>query len=88
VTSAGWSSAASADAEMKDEDRADVSCRQICRYDYGGRCRWHTARQGYLTEPMYGYALARYARLRGEAKPAWAAHLDTNPRIHLKKSLR
>jgi hypothetical protein len=30
---------------------------------------------------MYGYALARYARLRGEARPAWAAHLDTNPRI-------
>jgi hypothetical protein len=50
--------------------------------------RWHTARQGYLTEPMYGYALARYARLRGEPKPAWAVHLDTNPRVHLKQSLR
>jgi hypothetical protein len=50
--------------------------------------RWHTAEQGYLTEPMYGYALARYAVLRGEAKPAWAAYLDTNPRVSLKKSLR
>jgi hypothetical protein len=50
--------------------------------------RWHTAGQGYLTEPMYGYALARYALLRGEAKPAWAAYLDTNPRVSLKKSLR
>ena len=50
--------------------------------------RWHTAGQGYLTEPMYGYALARYALLREETKPAWAAHLDANPRVYLKKSLR
>jgi hypothetical protein len=37
---------------------------------------------------MYGYALARYAWLRGETSPAWAAHLDTNPRTYLKDGLR
>ncbi|MGY0235844.1 hypothetical protein [Longispora urticae] len=36
-------------------------------------------RVGYLTEPMYGYALARYAWLRNEYDPGWAAHLDLGP---------
>jgi hypothetical protein len=47
-----------------------------------------TSRLGYLTEPMFGYALARYAWLRGERDPAWAGHLDTNPRAFLKRGLR
>jgi hypothetical protein len=47
-----------------------------------------TARLGYLTEPMYGYALARYAWLRGETDPDWARYLDTNPRSLLKRGLR
>jgi hypothetical protein len=46
------------------------------------------ARLGYLTEPMFGYALARYAWLRGEAEPGWARFLDTNPRSFLKRGLR
>jgi hypothetical protein len=47
-----------------------------------------TSRLGYLTVPMYGYALARYAWLRGESKPAWARYLDTNPRAFLGQGLR
>src|SRR5688572_19674861 len=47
-----------------------------------------TSRLGYLTEPMYGYGLARYAWLRGEPDPAWARYLDTNPRTYLKRGLR
>lgn len=53
--------------------------------DAGG---WSTRRLGYLTEPMFGYALARYAWLRGEPKPDWAKYLKTNPRSFLKKGLR
>ncbi|GAA4473494.1 hypothetical protein [Phytohabitans houttuyneae] len=37
---------------------------------------------------MYGYALARYAWLRGETDPAWSRYLDTNPRAYLKRGLR
>jgi hypothetical protein len=48
----------------------------------------HTSRLGYLTEPMFGYALARYAWLRREPAPAWARFLDTNPRAFLKQGLR
>lgn len=47
-----------------------------------------TSRLGYLTEPMYGYGLARYAWLRGETDPTWATYLDTNPRAFLKRGLR
>jgi hypothetical protein len=49
---------------------------------------YRTSRLGYMTEAMYGYALARYAWLRGEASPDWSAHLDTNPRTYLKMGLR
>jgi hypothetical protein len=48
----------------------------------------NTSRLGYLTEPMYGYGLARYAWLRGEGSPSWARYLDTNPRTFLKRGLR
>ena len=54
-------------------------------FEYSTRGR---TRQGYLTEPMYGYGLARYALMRGEPDPAWARHLDTNPRSFLKQGLR
>lgn len=47
-----------------------------------------TTRLGYLTEPMYGYGLARYAWLRGETDPAWARYLDVNPRTFFKRGLR
>ncbi|HVK24471.1 MAG TPA: hypothetical protein VM677_24195 [Actinokineospora sp.] len=50
--------------------------------------RESTSRLGYLTEPMFGYGLARYAWMRGEHRPDWAAHLDTNPRAYLKRGLR
>jgi hypothetical protein len=49
---------------------------------------YRTSRLGYLTEPMFGYALARYAWLRGEPDPPWARHVDTNPRTFLKRGLR
>lgn len=55
------------------------------RGDYGYT---RTSRLGYLTEPMYGYGLARYAWLRGEPDPTWARYLDINPRTFLKRGLR
>ena len=49
---------------------------------------WQRRRLGYLTQPMFGYALARYAWLRGETEPAWAHLLATNPRGYLREGLR
>jgi hypothetical protein len=53
------------------------------RYSYTS-----TSRLGYLTEPMYGYGLARYAFLRGETGPSWSRYLDTNPGTFMKRGLR
>jgi hypothetical protein len=50
--------------------------------------RRQVRRLGYLTEPMYGYALACHAHRRGEHRPDWAVHLDVNPRVYLKRGLR
>ncbi len=50
------------------------------------RGSWH--RLGYLSEPMFGYALADYALRRGEADPAWARFVDPNPRDALRKGIR
>jgi hypothetical protein len=53
-----------------------------------GRAGWRRQTLGYLTEPMYGYALARHTRARGDDQPAWARYLDTNPRAYLKQSMK
>jgi hypothetical protein len=47
---------------------------------------WSSRRQGYLPEEMFGYALARFAWERGEAKPKWADHLSTNVASYFKRS--
>jgi hypothetical protein len=49
--------------------------------------RMTSSRFGLLTEQMYGYALARYAVMRGEDNPGWARHLDTNPHTYFKRSM-
>jgi len=47
---------------------------------------WSAGRLGYLSEELYGYALARFAYERGEAKPAWRKFLSTNVSAYLKRS--
>jgi hypothetical protein len=49
---------------------------------------WSMQRVGYLSEPMYGYALAKFALLRNESRAAWQEHLNTNVRHYYKQSIR
>lgn len=49
---------------------------------------WRAQRLGYLTEQMFGYALACYAVERAEPDPPWARYLDTNPRVYLKHGVQ
>jgi hypothetical protein len=53
---------------------------------------WRTRRLGYMTVPMFGYALACCSWLRGEAEsrdqPPWARFLDANPRGYMKQGTR
>ena len=53
-----------------------------------GATGWRRSSIGYLTQPMFGYALARYAWLRREPEPGWARLLDANPRGYLREGLR
>ncbi|WP_157574240.1 hypothetical protein [Nocardia jejuensis] len=53
-----------------------------------GQGGWRWQRLGYLSQPLYGYALACWTLMRGDPKPAWAQYLDTNPRVYMKQSLK
>jgi hypothetical protein len=44
-------------------------------------------RLGYLSTREFGYALACYARMRGEASPAWARHLSPGQAGYLTQGL-
>jgi hypothetical protein len=47
---------------------------------------WSTRRSGYLSEELFGYALARFALERGETKPEWRLFLSTNVAAYMKRS--
>ena len=47
---------------------------------------WSVNRLGYLGEEVYGYALALFAKERGEVGPAWATHLSTNVQTYFRRS--
>lgn len=49
---------------------------------------WQTSKQGYLSEEMFGYALALFAFARGESNPEWARYLGTNVGAYFRKSLK
>ncbi|MCI5064763.1 hypothetical protein MRY87_03445 [bacterium] len=52
------------------------------------RSGWSSSQKGYLSEPMFGYALAAFAWMRGELRPRWARYLDSNVRAPFKQGLR
>jgi hypothetical protein len=54
----------------------------------GGYSGWSVGKQGYLTGPMYAYAFALFAWVRGEASPAWASHLRLDVRSPFWKGLQ
>jgi hypothetical protein len=49
---------------------------------------WESRRLGYLTEQMFGYALAWFAFARGEGKPPWSKYLQGNSGHYFKSSTR
>lgn len=52
------------------------------------RIGWSAKRLGYLPEPVFGYALAKFAHLRGERKPNWGKHLTTNVEADFRKGMK
>ncbi len=49
---------------------------------------WNLSRQGYMNIAEHAYALALYARARGEQQPRWAKHLRPDLRGLLKTELK
>lgn len=49
---------------------------------------WKTERKGYLTEEMFGYALAFFASMRGERSPAWSQFLEGGVSTYFKNALK
>jgi hypothetical protein len=64
---------------------ANASCR-FTKFRDERREGWSFNRLGYLPEEVYGYALAVFARERGEDDPPWSVHLSTNVRTYFRKS--
>ncbi|MGA2886926.1 MAG: hypothetical protein ABSE51_02675 [Terracidiphilus sp.] len=56
------------------------------KYQGGGRRGWSMSRLGYLPETVFGYALARFAKERGEEQPAWTKYLSTNLKAWFRQS--
>lgn len=52
------------------------------------RIGWSTQRLGYLSERVFGYAIAKLAIERGDEKTTWARHLTPNVRSDFKNSKR
>ncbi len=55
---------------------------------YGNANYWTIGKQGYLSSITLGYALALFAYVRGEVKPAWRKHLRWDARCSLQSGLR
>jgi hypothetical protein len=63
------------------------SAGRFRQYQDEMRYGWSMERLGYLSQEVYGYALAKFAMLRGEENPAWIKHLSLNVRAYCKRSL-
>ena len=50
--------------------------------------QWHIQSRGWMTMPMFGYALGRFSWERGVSRPAWTRHLRADVRAPFKKTLR
>ncbi len=60
--------------------------RRFIKYQNDRSEGWSMSRLGYLPEVAFGYALARFAKERGESQPEWANHLSTNLKAWFRQS--
>jgi hypothetical protein len=63
------------------------AARRFHQFQDDRRQGWSMKRLGYLPEVVFGYALARFARERGEGNPDWTRHLSTNLKAYFRQSV-
>jgi hypothetical protein len=54
------------------------SAFQFSQWQSQNKQGWQASAQGYLSEPVFGYALACFSWFRGDRKPKWEKHLRQN----------
>lgn len=64
------------------------SANRFRQYQEDRRQGWTMQRCGYLTEQIFGYALAKFTAERGEDRVEWKRHLSTNVRSYFNRSRR
>jgi hypothetical protein len=64
------------------------SAAQFKQHQDERRIGWSVRQLGYLSERVFGYALAKFAIERGELKAEWARHLRPNVRADFEQSKR
>jgi hypothetical protein len=64
------------------------SAARFKQFQNNTKIGWSMNRLGYLPEPVFGYAMARFAAERGEQKPLWSRHLSPNVKSDFKNSQR
>jgi hypothetical protein len=62
------------------------SAGRFKQYQDDRHAGWSMQRLGYLSEEIYGYAIARFALERGDENATWAKHLSTNVHSYFKRS--
>jgi hypothetical protein len=62
------------------------SARRFVQFQDDRRQGWSMSHSGYLPEPVYAYALARFARERNETNHGWLVHLNTNVKTWFRQS--
>jgi len=62
------------------------AARRFTQHQDNFKQGWSMSHLGYLPEPMFGYALALFAHERGEMRPPWTGHLNTNIRTWFRQS--
>lgn len=65
-----------------------VTAFRTAAWNYGNMQYWQWSKQGYLTDNVFGYALALRSWLRSERGMPWSSHLSTNPRHAYRTGLR
>ena len=60
---------------------------QFNQWQEGRMQGWSASAQGYLSEALWGYSLACYARFRGDADAVWRKHLRENIAYYFEDSM-
>ena len=64
------------------------ACFQFHQFSDGQRSGHEFRRLGYLSQEAWGYALARWAVMRGDRRPAWSRYLSRDVSHYMQQSLK